>query len=334
MSHSTNILVIGGAGYIGSYMCKHLARSGYTPVVLDNLSRGYRKAVRWGPFVEGDLNDASLVARVLEAHDIAAVMHFAAFINVGESVEDPVLYYQNNVASTIGLLQTMKECGVKHFIFSSSAAVYGEPAESPIPETHPCAPVNPYGWSKLMVERILADFERAYGLRSTSLRYFNAAGADPEADLGEDHRPETHLVPLVLKTALGSIPEIAIFGDDYPTPDGTCLRDYVHIHDLVEAHLLALQRLLDDKPGGIYNLGNGTGYSVRQVIETARRVTGRAIPQRSEARRPGDAAVLVASSGKARHELGWQPRYGALEEIIETAWAWHRKHPEGYGDEG
>lgn len=325
-----NILIVGGAGYIGSHMAKYLSARDYMPIVLDNLVYGHRGAVRYGPFFEGSMNDLSLLQEIFSGYPISAVMHFAAFCYVGESVEDPAKYYQNNVANTLDLLEVMVERSVGNFIFSSSCASYGEPLEMPITEDHPQKPISPYGRTKLMVEQILDDFKRAYGLESVCLRYFNAAGADPEGELGEDHNPETHLIPLVLKTALGQRPRIDIFGDDYPTPDGTCIRDYIHIEDLAQAHLLALERLLAGLPGGQYNLGNAKGYSVKQVIEIARRVTGKEIPTRVIERRPGDPAVLISSSQKAINHLGWRPEFPDLEPIVETAWAWHKKNPNGY----
>jgi UDP-glucose-4-epimerase GalE len=324
------ILVVGGAGYIGSYMCKHLAGAGYLPVVLDNLATGHRAAVRYGPFFKGDLDDRALLEKIFHGHRIQAVMHFAAHCYVGESVTDPARYYRNNVAATLSLLESMRQAGVRHLIFSSSCAVYGEPLQVPMDETHPLRPINPYGRSKLMVEQMLEDFASAYGLAAVRLRYFNAAGADPEASLGEDHRPETHLIPLVLQVALGQRPAVEIFGDDFSTTDGTCIRDYIHIADLAQAHGLALVRLLDGASGGVFNLGNGNGYSVREVIETARRVTGKSIPARVVGRRDGDPSILVGSCRKARDELGWQPRFGSLESIVETAWRWHCGHPCGY----
>jgi UDP-glucose-4-epimerase GalE len=324
------ILILGGAGYIGSHMCKYLAKRGYTPVVLDNLIYGHREAVKWGPFVEGSMADPALLKQIFSDRDIAAVMHFAAFCYVGESVTEPAKYYQNNVAATLTLLQAMVEEKVNHFIFSSSCATYGEPVEIPMTEGHPRNPINPYGRTKLIVEQMLEDFNKAYGLKSTCLRYFNAAGADPEGELGEDHRPETHLIPLVLQTALGQRETINIFGGDYPTRDGTCIRDYIHIEDLAQAHLLALEKLLKGEPGDQYNLGNGDGHSVKQVIEVAREVSGRDIPARVIARRPGDPAVLISSSEKAFKKLGWKPQYPDLRTIIETAWNWHSAHPNGY----
>lgn len=325
-----NILVIGGAGYIGSYMCKYLAKNGYHPIVLDNLVNGHREAVRWGPFYLGFMSDPKLLDRIFSEYRIAAVMHFAALCYVGESVTEPGKYYRNNVAATIALLEMMLEKGILNFIFSSSCATYGEPVEIPITEQHPQNPINPYGRSKLMVEQILDDFKDAYGLKYVSLRYFNAAGADPDGELGEDHRPETHLIPLVLQTALGQREALNIFGDDYPTRDGTCIRDYIHIDDLAQAHLLALARLLNDFTGGQYNLGNGEGSSVKEVIELASKITGKRIPIKSSKRRPGDPAILIGSSEKAIKELGWNPQFYDLPTIIETAWKWHKNHPSGY----
>jgi UDP-glucose-4-epimerase GalE len=326
------ILVVGGAGYIGSHMCKALARNGFVPVTLDNLARGHRQAVQWGPLITGDMDDPDLLDRLFSNHDFGAVMHFAAFAYVGESVENPALYYRNNLAAPMVLLDAMVRHGIDRFIFSSTCAIYGEPQQIPIPENHPQQPINPYGWTKKTVEQILADFGRAYGLNSVSLRYFNAAGADPEGEIGEDHDPETHLIPLVLQTALGQRERVRIFGDDYDTDDGTCVRDYVHVNDLAAAHLLALAHLLDGGRGGAYNLGNGRGYSVRQVIDTARRVTGRAIAADPAPRRAGDPARLVGSSETFKSTFGWQPRFADLETIIETAWHWHRNHPRGYGN--
>ena len=325
-----HVLIAGGAGYIGSHMCKYLAKSGYQPVVLDNLSRGHQQAVKWGPFIQGSLSDAPLLKRIFSDYPITAVMHFAAFCYVGESVEAPLMYYQNNVAETLKLLEAMLDANILYFIFSSSCAVYGEPVETPITEAHPQNPINPYGRSKRMVEQILDDFHDAYGLESVSLRYFNAAGADSEGEIGEDHRPETHLIPLTLQAALGQRDAIHIFGDDYQTKDGTCIRDFVHIEDLAQAHLFALERLQRGKPGGTFNLGNGNGYSVKQVIDAAREVTGKPIPTKISKRRPGDPAILVGSHQKAMTELGWRPQYPDLQSIIETAWRWHKAHPNGY----
>ena len=316
-----SILVTGGAGFIGSHMVKTLLDAGFGVVVLDNLCAGHRDAVLGGTFVEGDIADLGLVGSVLERHRISAVMHFASFIQVGESVSDPGKYYRNNLAHTVLLLEAMRGRGVKKLIFSSSAAVYGEPVQVPIPEAHPKAPLNPYGRSKWIVEQVLADYDRAGSLQSVSLRYFNAAGAHPSGLLGERHDPETHLIPLVLRAASGAAPHIKVFGEDYDTPDGTCIRDYVHVVDLCEAHLLALESLLDGGQTAAYNLGNGNGFSVREVIAAAQRVTGREVPVVPAPRRGGDPARLVADSTLARSRLNWRPRYDDLETIIEHAWA-------------
>jgi UDP-glucose-4-epimerase GalE len=328
-----NILIVGGAGYIGSHMCKDLSKAGYQPIVLDNLVCGHEQAVKWGPFFKGSMSDAGLLSKVFTDYPVDAVMHFAAFCYVGESVTSPAKYYQNNVSDTLALLNVMVERQVGRFIFSSSCATYGQPVEIPISEEHPQRPISPYGKTKVMVEQILEDYKTAYGLESVSLRYFNAAGADRDGDLGEDHRPETHLIPLVLQTALGQRPCVDVFGNDYPTTDGTCIRDYIHVEDLTKAHLLALERVLNGLPGGQYNLGNGKGYSVEDVVRVARRVTGKPIATRVGARRAGDPAVLISSSQKAIKDLGWHTRFPDLETIVETAWNWHKAHPNGYGDD-
>ncbi|MBN1471415.1 MAG: UDP-glucose 4-epimerase GalE [Syntrophaceae bacterium] len=325
-----NILLVGGAGYIGSHMCKYLAQRGHAPVVLDNLVYGHRKAVKWGPLIEGAMENKEILDGIFTNYEIHAVMHFAAFAYVGESVVDPGKYYTNNVAATISLLETMRKHGVRKFIFSSTCATYGEPVEIPITEAHPQNPINPYGRSKLMVEQILDDYESAYGLKSISLRYFNAAGADPDGEIGEDHNPETHLIPLTLQTALGRRSEMVVFGDDYPTRDGTCIRDYIHIMDLAQAHLLAIEKLMNGSPGGKYNLGNGNGISVREIIDTARKITGEKIPLKIAERRAGDPAVLVGSAEKAIKELEWKPQFADVKSILETAWRWHKNNPEGY----
>jgi len=325
-----HILVVGGAGYIGSHMCKYLAKHGYNPVVLDNLVYGHEEAVKWGPFYKGSMENKDLLNHIFTNHKIAAVMHFAAYCYVGESVTEPAKYYRNNVSNTAILLEEMVKCGINNFIFSSSCATYGEPIEIPITEKHPQNPVNPYGRTKLMVEQMLADFHHAYGLKHTCLRYFNAAGADPECEIGEDHRPETHLIPLILQAALGKKEAINIFGDDYPTPDGTCIRDYIHVYDLAQAHLLALEKLLNGFTKGQYNLGNGEGHSVKEVIKKASKITGQAIPVKITGRRPGDPAVLIGSSKRAIEALGWKPQFADIETIIETAWKWHKNHPGGY----
>jgi UDP-glucose 4-epimerase len=319
------ILVIGGAGYIGSHMVLDLIRAGYPVITLDNLSRGHRDLVAGGDFVEGDLGNPADLDRVFTRYPVKAVMHFAAWSLVGESVEKPLAYWRNNVANTLTLLESMQRHGIRHFIFSSTAAVYGEPRHTPITEAHPCAPTNPYGATKLAVERLLADVSAASGLGFSILRYFNAAGADAGGAIGERHRPETHLIPLVLQVATGEREEVSVFGEDYPTPDGTCLRDYIHVSDLTRAHLLALEALLEGGGNTTYNLGNSTGYSVRQVIGAAREITGHPIPTRAAGRRAGDPAILIADSSRIRSELGWKPRYERLDDIIRTAWDWHRK---------
>lgn len=322
---SHTVLVVGGAGYIGTHMVRSLLDTGHRPVVLDNLSRGHRDLVSGGDFVEGDIADGELLDRLMSRYSIDAVMHFAADSLVGESVTHPLKYYRNNVAGTLTLLEAMVRHGVDAFIFSSTAAVYGEPEQVPIPESHPRRPTNPYGATKHAVERMLADCEGAHGIRTVSLRYFNAAGAHVSATIGERHDPESHLIPLVLEAAAGVRDAIHVFGQDYPTPDGTCIRDYVHVTDLAAAHLLALERLMDGGESAVYNLGNSKGYSVKEVIEAARRVTGRPVPEKAADRRAGDPAVLVAASDRIREELGWQPRYEDLDTMIATAWAWHRK---------
>jgi UDP-glucose 4-epimerase len=322
------ILVTGGAGYIGSSAAALLLQHNHTVTILDDLSRGNRGAVPHGArLIVGDIGDRSCLERVFSEGRFDAVMHFAAFAEVGESMLAPALYFRNNSASTLTLLEAVLAHKVPRFVFSSTAALYGEPDQVPIVETAPMRPTNPYGESKLHTERILDWLHRIHGLRYASLRYFNAAGASEEC--GEDHEPESHLIPLILKVALGQRESVDIYGTDYPTPDGTCIRDYIHIYDLAMAHLLVLEAL--EKEGKlIFNLGNGSGFSVRETIETARRVTGHAIPARETPRRPGDPAVLVASSQKIRQELGWEPRYGSLEAIIQSAWEWHRGHPQGH----
>jgi UDP-glucose-4-epimerase GalE len=327
----SEILVVGGAGYIGSHMCKYLHGKGLQPVILDNLSLGHKESVKWGPLYQGELDDPKLLAEIFKNHDIKAMMHFAAFCYVGESVTEPLKYYQNNIAATLGLLSSMLEHGVDKMIFSSSCATYGEPDRLPITEGQSQQPINPYGRTKLMMEQILDDLDAANGLKSVCLRYFNAAGADPEGELGEDHDPETHLIPLVLFAALGVLKELTVFGKDYPTDDGTCVRDYIHINDLAQAHYLALLHLLDGGESKKYNLGNGSGYSILDVIETASRVSGREIKYSFAERRAGDPAILVGSAEKAIKELGWKPEFNSLETILQTAWDWHVNNPDGFG---
>jgi UDP-glucose 4-epimerase len=319
------VLVTGGAGYIGSHMVKALLRHGAEVVVYDNLSSGHREAVGQASLVEGDISDRARLDETLSRHRVEAVMHFASLIQVGESVQQPAKYYRTNLVGTLNVLDAMRAADVKRFIFSSTAAIFGEPTYTPIDEKHPANPINPYGFSKWAVERVLADLDRADGFRSIALRYFNAAGADAEGELGERHEPETHLIPLVLQAASGRRPTVTVFGTDYPTPDGTCVRDYIHVDDLCAAHLLALERLLRDDASGAYNLGNNQGFSVRQILDTAERVTGKPIPTTIGPRRAGDPAVLVADSKKAMAELGWRPKYQELATIVRHAWAWEQK---------
>ncbi|WP_414468933.1 UDP-glucose 4-epimerase GalE [Methanobacterium sp. ACI-7] len=319
------ILIIGGAGYIGSHLNKEISNKGYETVVFDNLSCGHEYFVKWGIFEQGDLGNIEDIRRVFKKYPIEAVMHFAAFTYVGESVEDPQKYYMNNVKNTLNLLQVMLEEKVNQFVFSSTCATYGNPVEIPITENHPQNPINPYGRGKLIVEQILKDYSDAYGLKYASLRYFNAAGADPDCEVGELHDPETHLIPLVLDAASGKREDIKIFGTDYDTPDGTCIRDYIHVTDLADAHILALQYLQNGGESEVFNLGNGNGFSVKEVIETAREITGKEIKEVAVERRPGDPPTLIGSSKKAVEMLGWKPQYHDLVSIIETAWQWHQK---------
>ena len=323
------ILVTGGAGYIGAHACKALAVAGYLPIVYDNLVYGHRQAVKWGPLEEGDIADRKRLETVIREYNPAAVMHFAAYAYVGESVENPAKYYRNNVAGSLVLLDSMRNCGVDKFIFSSTCATYGMPEEIPISEDHPQNPINPYGRTKLMIEWMLQDFSKAYGLHFVSLRYFNAAGADPDAEIGEDHDPETHLIPLILDAALGKRTHLEIFGTDYDTADGTCIRDYIHVTDLADAHLRALEHLFKDGQNEAFNLGNGHGFSVREVIDAAMEVTGRKIPCRESQRRAGDPPILIGSSKKIKQTLGWKPVYGEIREIIRTAWQWQKKYRNG-----
>jgi UDP-glucose 4-epimerase len=319
------VLVAGGAGYIGSHMVKDLLAKGYGVLVVDDLSRGNLDLLPGGTFLKGSIGDPLFLDDLFSRHPVDAVMHFAAYSLVGDSVARPLEYYRNNVSATVNLLQAMVRHDVKKFIFSSSAAVYGEPVQVPIREDHPCSPTNPYGATKLMVERILGDTDSAHGLKHVCLRYFNAAGADESGRIGERHEPETHLIPLILQAAAGTRENIRIFGTDYPTPDGTCLRDYIHVTDLSQAHLLALDALLAGGESQVYNLGNSRGFSVREVIDIAEKVTGRAVQVVESPRRAGDPAVLIADSGRIRAELGWKPRYEDLGAIVGTAWQWHKK---------
>ena len=318
------VLVVGGAGYIGSHMVKLLGQQGCSVTTLDDLSAGNRDAVLTGDFVQGSCGDRQVLNSLLSMN-FDAVMHFASFIQVGESVQHPTKYYQNNVVNTLSLLDTMRTHGVHNFIFSSTAATFGEPQYTPIDERHPQQPINPYGRTKLMVEQALVDYDKAYGIKSICLRYFNAAGADPEGQLGERHDPETHLIPLVLQAASRRRPHVSVFGRDYDTPDGTCIRDYIHIQDLCSAHWLALQSLMNGADSQAYNLGNGNGFSVQEVINTAERVTGRKIGVVDATRRKGDPARLVADSTLARKQLGWQPQYADLATIIQHAWKWEMR---------
>lgn len=324
-----NVLICGGAGYIGSNMTAMLAQAGHKPIVFDNLSNGHKQAIKGFDFIEGDLADLDLLVKVLKENKIDAVMHFAAFIEAGESVKKPLEFYSNNVCNTQMLLAAMEKCGVKKFVFSSSAAVYGAPDETPITEDAPKNPINPYGHTKLAVEQMCRFQSQTIRLRYAALRYFNAAGAGANGTLGEDHKPESHLIPLVIAAAMGKREDVKIFGTDYPTPDGTCVRDYIHIEDLCSAHLLALEKL-ENQNELVYNLGNGKGYSVRDVIETVKKVAGKNFKVTEVPRRPGDPPVLTADATRAIKELGWKVKYPELEKIVETAWQWHNDNPEGY----
>ncbi|MAT68818.1 MAG: UDP-glucose 4-epimerase GalE [Planctomycetaceae bacterium] len=325
------VLCTGGAGYVGSHAAWVLARSGYDVWVFDNLSYGHRAAAPEGRLIEGDLMDGELLVDALKSNDIDAVMHFAAFAYVGESVTDPAKYYQNNVVGTLSLLDAMRTAGVGKIVFSSTCATYGLPEIVPITEKEKQAPINPYGYTKLVIERAMADYAHAYGLGFAALRYFNASGAASDGSIGEDHDPETHLIPLVLDVALGKRKEILIFGDDYDTPDGTCIRDYIHVEDLADAHIKALEKI---EPGqGLHlNLGTGAGASVQEVIQACREVTGHEIPARVVDRRPGDPDMLVADASLARKTLGWEPKFVGIKPIVESAWAWHQAHPQGFDD--
>jgi UDP-glucose 4-epimerase len=321
---ANKVLVTGGAGYVGSHTCLRLAEAGFEPVVFDNLSNGHETFVRWGPFERGDIRDGARLDEVFAAHKPQAVLHFAALIEVGESVKSPGRFYENNVAGAISLIEAARRAGVGALVFSSTCAVYGEPVRAPMDEAHPTAPLNPYGRSKLMIEQVLADMDRYAGFRSVALRYFNAAGADPEGRIGERHEPETHAIPLMIETAMGRRKGFSLFGTDYPTRDGTAVRDYIHVLDLADAHVLAVKRLLGGGASDVFNLGTGTGTTVRELIEVIRRVGGCAFPVAEAPRREGDAPMLVADNRKAREELGWAPRLD-LDAIVRTAWDWHAR---------
>ncbi|MCW8840376.1 MAG: UDP-glucose 4-epimerase GalE [Gammaproteobacteria bacterium] len=323
---SKRLLVVGGCGYIGSHMVKCLLEAGHEVVVLDDLSAGFRDSLLGGELVEGDCGDRALLDELFSSRRFDGVLHFASLIQVGESVVKPALYYQHNVAKTLTLLDAMQAHSVGPLIFSSTAAVFGEPLQIPIDEEHPRMPINPYGMSKHIVECMLADFDRAYGLRSVALRYFNAAGADPEARIGERHEPETHLIPLALQAVLGLRPPLKVFGRDYDTPDGTCIRDYIHVDDLAQAHLLALEYLWNGGKTTALNLGNGTGFSVQQVLDSIEAVTGTAVPAEDAPRREGDPARLVADATQAKALLGWSPRYAELDTIVKHAWQWEMEY--------
>jgi UDP-glucose-4-epimerase GalE len=325
------VLVTGGAGYIGSHAAKALRRAGHRVVIYDNLSAGHRGAALGAPVIEGDIGDVETVRRAIRESGASAVMHFAAWLSVPDSVRDPSGYYRNNVGGTLATLEAMAAEGCRQFVFSSTCAVYGEPVKTPIDEAHPNAPINAYGQTKLAVEHALPHFERAYGIKSIRLRYFNAAGADPDGELGEDHSPEIHVIPRALDAAANG-GTIDIFGEDYPTPDGTCLRDYIHVTDLAEAHLKALARLARGEESATYNVGTERPSSVKDVIAAVERVTGNPVTRRSAPRRPGDPAVLYASAQRIRHHLGWTPQYADLDTIVRDAWRWHSTHPRGFGD--
>ena len=322
-----SILITGGAGYIGSHTAKSLSRAGFEPVVYDNLSAGHRWAVKWGPLIEADLSNKLALKQALKAHNVTAAIHFAAFACVGESVADPRRYFENNVSNTLSLLHALLDAGVATIVFSSSCAVYGEPQSLPISESHLKLPVNPYGESKLFIERVLEWYGRAYGMRWAALRYFNAAGADPDGELGEAHTPESHLLPSILLSALGRREVVEIFGADYPTPDGTAIRDYVHVSDLAEAHVSTLQHLISGGESFCANLGTGRGASVREVISAVERVSGKVMPSKAAPRRAGDPAVLIADPAFVEKILGWRAKHSSLENIVRTAWNWHRRRP-------
>jgi UDP-arabinose 4-epimerase len=322
---SENILVTGGAGYVGSHTCKELAAAGYQPIVLDNLSQGHSWAVKWGALVIGDIADPVLVPEIIKTFSVRAVLHFAAHAYVGESLQEPHKYFENNFSKTLALLNSIRTSGLNKVVFSSSCATYGVPRVLPIPEGHPQQPISPYGESKLFVEHVLRRYEQAYGLRYVTLRYFNAAGADPDGELGEDHRPETHLIPLIIAAAQGQRRAIEMFGTDYETSDGTAVRDYVHVTDLASAHVQAVQRLLDGGPSASLNLGTGRGHTIREVVSVVESVSGRKIPVWESPRRPGDPPALIADSTRAEAVLGWRPHLSDLPTIVRTAWNWHQR---------
>lgn len=327
-----NVLVTGGAGYIGSHIVRLLEKTKENVIVYDNLVTGHQAAVKNSTFVKGDIFDSELLTATIKKYDITSVIHFAAYSLVGVSMAKPQEYYHNNVVGTLNLLDVMLANGINQLVFSSTAAVYGEPENSPITEDMPQLPTNVYGRTKLIMENVMADYSRSYGLKYIALRYFNACGADDAGDIGEDHSPETHLIPLVLKACMGKTPGLKIFGDDYPTHDGTCVRDYIHVNDLAQAHLLGLKALANGHESAVYNLGNGNGFSVKEIIEAAEAVTGLTAPKEVAPRRAGDPAALVASSAKIHQDLGWRPEYTDINKIIATAWRWHQNNPDGFGD--
>ena len=326
------ILVTGGAGYIGSHTVRELRSRGYDVVVYDNLTTGHIEAVGDAIFVKGDLFDVELLKDTFKKYGVDSVIHFAAYSLVGESMTNPLKYYHNNVAGTLALLEAMVACDVKYLVFSSSAATYGDTGEDIISETSPQKPTSVYGMTKLMMEQLMADFDKAYGLKYVALRYFNAAGAHESGDIGEDHNPESHLIPIIMQVLNGKREKLGIFGDDYPTPDGTCIRDYIHITDLADAHIKALESLKSGASSNAYSLGNGNGFSVKEVVETVEKVVGKPVKREIVPRRAGDPAILVASSDKIKKELGWKPAYDSLEKIVASAWKWHSTHPHGYGE--
>jgi UDP-arabinose 4-epimerase len=321
-----NILVTGGAGYIGSHTCKALKQAGYDPITFDNMVYGHEWAVKWGPLIKGDILDGATLDTVFKKYEPQAVLHFAAFAYVGESVADPEKYYRNNVMGTLSLLSAMRRAKCKNIVFSSTCATYGVPNELPLREDHPQKPINPYGWTKLMMEQTLSDFDTAYGVRYAALRYFNAAGADPDCEIGEEHDPETHLIPLVIQATQGRRGHVEIFGTDYDTPDGTCIRDYIHVADLAVAHIQALEYLQNKDESLVVNLGTGNGQTVREVIRAVEKVSGKVTPVKEGPRRPGDPPGLYAYADKAYKLLGWKPQYGDIETIVGTAWRWHEKN--------